>query len=90
MLPERRGAPEPGGCFVIEVGVPQLQRLPPGETVRPFDVSPDHLGFDEYDIAAQGLISHHYSLVDGAWEAASTRFATSGPRSSTSWPASPG
>src|SRR4051812_39419219 len=27
---------EPGGCFVIEVGVPALQRLPPGETVRPF------------------------------------------------------
>jgi SAM-dependent methyltransferase len=65
---------EPGGCFVIEVGVPQLQRLPPGETVRPFDVSPDHLGFDEYDVAAQGLISHHYSLVDGAWEAASVPF----------------
>ena len=42
---------EPGGCFVIEVGVPQLQRLPPGETVRPFDVSPAHLGFDEYDVA---------------------------------------
>ena len=30
---------EPGGCFVIEVGVPDLQRLPPGETFRPFDVS---------------------------------------------------
>jgi SAM-dependent methyltransferase len=65
---------EPGGCFVIEVGVPQLQRLPPGETVRPFDVSPAHLGFDEYDVATQGLISHHYSLVDGAWEATSTPF----------------
>jgi SAM-dependent methyltransferase len=65
---------EPGGCFVIEVGVPQLQRLPPGETVRPFDVSPAHLGFDEYDVATQGLISHHYSLVDGAWESASTPF----------------
>jgi SAM-dependent methyltransferase len=65
---------EPGGCFVIEVGVPQLQRLPPGETVRPFDVSPAHLGFDEYDVATQGLISHHYSLVDSAWEAASTPF----------------
>ena len=26
---------EPGGCFVIEVGMPDLQRLPPGETVRP-------------------------------------------------------
>jgi SAM-dependent methyltransferase len=65
---------EPGGCFVIEVGIPQLQRLPPGETVRPFDVSPKHLGFDEYDIASQGLVSHHYSLVDGVWEAASTPF----------------
>ena len=62
------------GCFVIEVGVPQLQRLPPGETVRPFDVSANHLGFDEYDVASQGLISHHYSLVDGVWEAASIPF----------------
>jgi SAM-dependent methyltransferase len=65
---------ESGGCFVIEVGVPQLQRLPPGETVRPFDVSTNHLGFDEYDIVSQGLISHHYSLVDGVWEVASTPF----------------
>jgi SAM-dependent methyltransferase len=56
---------EPGGCFVVEVGVPSLQRLPPGETVRPFDVSPSHLGFDEYDIANQGLISHHYWPLDG-------------------------
>ena len=59
---------------MIEVGTPQLQRLPPGETFRPFDVSPDHLGFDEYEIASQGLVSHHYSLVDGAWVAASTPF----------------
>ena len=27
---------EPGGCFVIEVDMPALQRLPPGETVRAF------------------------------------------------------
>jgi SAM-dependent methyltransferase len=59
---------EPGGCFVIETGVPDLQRLPPGETVRAFDVSPTHLGFDEYDVATQGLISHHYTLVDGRLE----------------------
>jgi len=65
---------EPGGCFVIEVGVPGLQRLPPGETFQAFDVSAAHLGFDEYDIASQGLISHHYSLVAGAWEAASIPF----------------
>src|ERR687896_2325196 len=31
---------EPGGCFVVEVGIPQLQRLPPGETIRPFTVTP--------------------------------------------------
>src|SRR6187200_3028080 len=50
---------EPGGCFLIEVGVPDLQRLPPGETVRPFHVSETRWGFDEYDVARQGLISHH-------------------------------
>jgi SAM-dependent methyltransferase len=65
---------EPGGSFVIEVGVPALQRLPPGETVRPFDVSATHLGFDEYDVARQGLISHHYSLVDGELEVVSMPF----------------
>jgi hypothetical protein len=50
---------EPGGCFVIEVAVPGLRRLPPGETFQPFDVSPRHLGFDKYDVARQGLVSHH-------------------------------
>ena len=56
---------EPGGCFVVEVGVPSLQRLPPGETIRPFHVSETRFGFDEYDIANQGLISHHFEIVDG-------------------------
>lgn len=65
---------EPGGCFVIEVGVPDLQRLPPGETVRPFKISDDRLGFDEIDIAEQGLISHHFKLVDGHWERFSIPF----------------
>lgn len=59
---------KPGGCFVIEVAVPDLQRLPPGETIRAFTVSDSRLGFDEYDIAAQGLISHHYWIADGKVE----------------------
>jgi SAM-dependent methyltransferase len=59
---------EPGGCFVVEVGIPDLQRLPPGETSRPFDLSADHVGLDEYDVAVQGLRSHHFSLVDGSWQ----------------------
>ena len=58
----------PGGCFVVEVMLPDLQRLPPGETVRPFHVSDARLGFDEYDITEQRLISHHFELVDGRWE----------------------
>jgi SAM-dependent methyltransferase len=65
---------EPGGCFVIEVGVPALQRLPPGETVRAFALTPMHLGFDEYDVVGQGLISHHYSVVDGKLEVVSMPF----------------
>ena len=56
---------EPGGCFVIEVGLPDLQRLPFGETIRPFHFSEARLGLDEYDVANQGLISHHYREVDG-------------------------
>jgi SAM-dependent methyltransferase len=65
---------EPGGCFVIEVGVPALQRLPPGETVRAFHVSATRLGFDEYDVVSQKLISHHYSVVDGEFEVVSMPF----------------
>jgi SAM-dependent methyltransferase len=64
----------PGGCFVIEVGVPDLQRLPHGETTRPFALTDTHLGFDEYDVVHQGLISHHFELIDGHWERNSVPF----------------
>jgi SAM-dependent methyltransferase len=59
---------EPGGCFVIEVGVPGLQWLPPGETATVFHVSEDRWGIDEFDVARQGLISHHFQTVDGKIE----------------------
>ena len=66
---------EPGGCFVIEVGMPDLQRLPFGETIRPFHVGANHLGFDEYDVVRQGLISHHYRRAeDGRFESLSMPF----------------
>lgn len=65
---------KPGGCFVIEVSVPDLQRLPAGETVHPFRISDTRLGFDEYDVAAQGLTSHHFRLVKGQWERFSIPF----------------
>src|SRR3954471_7429805 len=56
---------EPGGCFVIECFVPSLQRLQPGERYLPFDVSPEHLGFDAIDVVSQRLVSHHYYVHDG-------------------------
>jgi SAM-dependent methyltransferase len=65
---------EPGGCFVIEVGVPGLRRLPPGETFQVFDWSDDHWGIDEYDVRDQGLISHHFRLADGKIELQSVPF----------------
>jgi SAM-dependent methyltransferase len=64
---------EPGGRFVIEVGVPDLQRLPPGERFVVFDGSETHWGIDEYDVVNQGLISHHFQVIDGRVE------KTSGP-----------
>ena len=70
---------EPGGCFVIEVGVPGLQELPPGETFRVFHVSENRWGFDEYDVANQGLISHHFEIVDGKAERLSIPFRYAWP-----------
>ena len=58
----------PGGHFVVEVMIPGLQGLLPGETVRPFTVSATRLGFDEYDVVAQQLTSHHYWVEDGRLE----------------------
>jgi SAM-dependent methyltransferase len=65
---------EPGGCFVIELYVPALRRLPPGQSVHPFTVTTTHLGFEEYDVATQIAWSHHYWFTDGRVETLSAPF----------------
>jgi SAM-dependent methyltransferase len=70
---------EPGGCFVIEVGVPELRRLPPGETLRAFHASETRWGIDEFDVATQGLTSHHFEIVDGRLERVSIPFRYAWP-----------
>jgi len=65
---------EPGGCFVIEVGVPDLQRLPPGQTAVPFTVRDDRLGFDTYDVVTQEMWSHHHWRDGDAWQALAMPF----------------
>jgi SAM-dependent methyltransferase len=59
---------EPGGCFVVEVGVPKRDRL------SVFDLSDTHVGVDEYDLDTQRLVSHHITLIDGRWERLSMPF----------------
>jgi SAM-dependent methyltransferase len=63
-----------GGHFVIEVLIPALQRLPPGETIRAFDVTPTHLGFEEFDVATQIAFSHHYWIADDQVEVSSAPY----------------
>ena len=70
---------EPGGCFVIEVGIPALRQLPPGETIHAFHVGETSWGLDEYDVARQGLISHHFRIVDGKLERLSIPFRYAWP-----------
>src|SRR4051812_5839890 len=57
---------DPGGCFVVEVNVPQLRRLPPGDRANVFALSDDHWGIGEYDVVDQRLVSHHFTqTADG-------------------------
>jgi len=56
----------PGGCFLVEVIVPQLRRVPPGETARVFTLEPDHVGVETFDdFVEQVAWSHHLMEVEG-------------------------
>lgn len=54
----------PGGRFVIELWVPGIRRLPPGQAAAPFHVGQHHVGFDTYDMSTQQGTSHHYHRHD--------------------------
>ena len=58
----------PGGCFVIEVHVPQLRRLPPGQSVVPYYVSQTRWAFDVYDTATQAMSSNYIEVEGGRGE----------------------
>jgi len=64
---------EPGGCFVVEVGVLNQQPL------EVFDLTDTHVGVDEFDADTQRLVSHHFSLVDGDWRRLSMPFRAVSP-----------
>ncbi len=54
-----------GGFFVIEVGVPALRLLPPGQRAVPFDVGDRFWAYDLYDCATQSMSSHYVDGDDG-------------------------
>lgn len=63
---------EVGGLFLVEVGLPDLRRLPPGQDTVPFTVNraPEgggYVGFDQYDVVTQEFTSNHVSVsADGS------------------------
>lgn len=65
---------EPGGCFVIEVGVPELRKLPPGQNVVPFQAGPTGWAYDVDDVATQSMSSNYAEVVDGRCEFTSIPF----------------
>jgi SAM-dependent methyltransferase len=65
---------EPGGCFVVEVMVPDLRRLPPGQNAVPFHVSPTRWAFDLYDTATQEMSSNYVEVTGGRGEYRSIPF----------------
>jgi SAM-dependent methyltransferase len=56
---------DPGGRFVIELGVPELRRLPPGQDGLVFQAEDGYAGVDTYDTVRQHLVSHHFTFGEG-------------------------
>ncbi|GIH59825.1 class I SAM-dependent methyltransferase [Microbispora siamensis] len=50
----------PGGRFVIELWVPELRKLPPGQEAVVWHREPGYIGLDTYDVLRQHLVSHHF------------------------------
>jgi len=54
-----------GGRFVVELWVPELRRLPPGQHATVWHVEPGSIGLDTYDVVQQQVVSHHFTFGEG-------------------------
>jgi SAM-dependent methyltransferase len=54
-----------GGRFVIELWVPELRKLPPGQQATVWHSEPGYIGLDAYDVLRQRVVSHHFRFGDG-------------------------
>ena len=66
--------------------MPELQRLPLGQTVLPWRADPDGMSFYVYDAVTQRLSGRHYYVDDGRIEPSPIEMRYVWPPSSTSWP----
>ena len=55
----------PGGRFVVELWVPELRKLPPGQQATVWHCEPGYIGLDTYDVLGQQVVSHHVHFDDG-------------------------
>jgi SAM-dependent methyltransferase len=55
---------DPGGCFVVEVNIPPLRRLPPGDRANVFVVEDGYWGIHVLDVAEQKLVAHHFTATE--------------------------
>ena len=55
----------PGGCFVIELWVPELRTLPPGRDATVWHVDDSYIALDTYDVLHQRCTSHHFTFGAG-------------------------
>ncbi|HSZ40898.1 MAG TPA: class I SAM-dependent methyltransferase [Trebonia sp.] len=55
----------PGGRFVIELWVPELRKLPPGQPGLIYKAEPGYIGLDTYDVLTQHIVSHHFRFGEG-------------------------
>lgn len=76
---------EPGGCFVIEVIVPALPRLPPGQAAVPSQVPETEWGYDVYNLAAQAITANYVRISNGRGDHAAFPGRYVWPPNSTSW-----
>ena len=70
---------QPGGRFVIEARVPEIQRLPPGQSVLPWRADPGGMSYYVYDVVTQRLSGQHYYFKDGLVEASPTEMRYAWP-----------
>jgi SAM-dependent methyltransferase len=55
---------DPGGRFVVELVVPDLQRLGPGQNISVSGVDARALSFDVYDVVTQQMTSQHFVISE--------------------------